>query len=253
MAGVGASALLLDGVLPAPASAERIKSSGTDMSGWRTVLGDGVWTGPGQNPPTIDDLRTTHLGTHSVVEANVHERGIMAHNITFDRFTIEEGLGTRHRAETEFRIPKVPDASDWTYNSQTLEIGMFVWDGPDTRSDYGLAIQWVLNPWVPEFGEIRAWRMTDSGPDWISVDYLEPDTEWHHFQCVYKPGEKARVRLDGRNRINVEETVTLKDPSWGSTVDARFQVETISVWPGANPSVPHHSAEFRDWRWVVNV
>lgn len=252
VAGVGASAVLFNGMTAGPALGQSIRASGTDMTGWRTVLGDGVWTGPGQASPTIADLRTTHLGTHSMLEANIHERGVMAHNIAFNRFTIDDGMTVQHRASTDFRIPVVPSDADWTYNSQTLEIGMFVWDGPNTRADYGLAIQWVLNPWIEEFGQIRAWTMTDDGPAWAAVDYLEPDTEWHTFDCIYRPNEKARVRLDDKNRVSVDQTMTSKDPDWGTTIDARFQVEIVSVWPGNNPSVPSHSAEFRNWKWMIS-
>ncbi len=253
MGAAGVTAVLFDGIASTPAAAQTIRAYGADLAGWRTVLGDGVWTGPGQASPTIDDLRTTHLGTHSALEANVHERGVMAHNITFSRFPLEDDLGRRHRATVEFRIPKVPTEADWTYNSQTLEIGMFIWDGPNTRLDYGLAIQWVLNPWTDEFGQIRAWSMTADGPTWVAVDYLEPDTEWHVFDCLYRPGQRAAVRLDNKNSVEVEETVTPKDPDWGTTTDARFQVEIVSVWPGANPSVPVHTAEFRNWKWRIDA
>lgn len=253
MAAAGAVAMVADGVAPSVADAQAVSYSGADLSGWRTVLGDGIWTGPGQGAPSTADLRASHLGSHSLLEANIHERGVMAHNITFDRFTASDGMTRTHRASTEFRIPTVPTVADWTYNSQTLEIGVFVWDGVSTRSDYGLAIQWVLNPWVAEFGQIRAWSMTESGPEWISVDYLEPDTEWHTFNAVYRPGGAATVRLDSKDNITIAETVTLKDPSWGATVDARFQMEIVSVWPGANPSVPSHAAEFRNWAWRITA
>lgn len=175
----------------------------------------------------------------------------MAHNITFDRFTAPDGMQRTHRASTLFRIPEVPTDASWHYNSQTLEIGIFVWDGVETRADYGMAMQWVLNPWIDEFGQIRAWSMTDDGPEWLAIDYLEPDTEWHRFDCVYRPGGAAVLRLDGGAPVAIGETRTPKHPSWGATVDARFQMEIVSVWPGVNPSVPAHTAEFRDWSWKI--
>lgn len=242
MGGAAAALLLTDGVFAPDAWAQAKTFSGADLNGWRTVLGDGVYTGPGQAAPTLEDLRTTNHGTHSTLEANIHERGVMAHNITFERFSDDDGMSRRHRATAQFRIPTVPSASDWTYNSQTLEIGIFVWDGADTRADYGLALQWVLNPWIEEFGQIRAWTQTENGPEWQAVDYLEPDTNWHTFDAIYQPGGKVGVRLDQKTRIDIDETITPKDPSWGNTVDARFQMEVVSVWPGVNPSVPTHAA-----------
>ena len=247
-----ASTLLLGGsvLAPAAASAQASLATGADLTGWRTVIGDGVWVGPGQSEVTLDDIRTQNLGTHSLLEANIHERGVMAHNITFDRFSAPDGMTKTHTAEAEFRIPTVPTTDNWDYNAQTLEIGVFVWDGETTRSDYGVAIQWVLNPWIAEFGDIRAWAMTANGPEWQTVGYLEPDTEWHSFRCQYRPGAVANIRIDNDN-IDVAETVTEKSPTWGNTIDGRFQLEIVSVWPGQNPTVPAHSAEFRNWAWRV--
>lgn len=248
----GATTMLVSGSVLASsaASAQGMQSSGSDLTGWRTVLGDGIFVGPGQNAVSLADIETLHEGTHSTLRSNVQERGVMAHNITFDRFTASDGMTKTHFAEVDFRIPTVPDVTNWDYNAQTVEIGVFVWDGAVTRSDYGIAIQWVLNPWVNDFGAIRAWTMSNGVPDWVAVGYLAPDAAWHTFHCNYRPGETATIEVDGV-MIDVEETVTEKSPSWGSTVDGRFQLETVSVWPGANPSVPTHSAEFRDWSWAV--
>ncbi len=233
-----------------PASAQATYASGADLSGWRTVLGDGQFVGPGQSPLSLDDVETVHSGTHSSLRANIHERGVMAHNITFDRFSDRDGMNKTHIADVEFRIPTVPDDGNWSYNCQTLEIGVFVWDGADTRQDHGIALQWMLNPWIEEFGTVRAWSMVDGAPEWVPVGYLEPDTEWHAFRCAYRPGGPASIRIDETN-VEVAETITPKDPSWGPTVDGRFQVEIVSVWPGVNPTVPAHSADFRNWSWRI--
>ncbi len=224
---------------------------GSDLTGWDLVIGDGVWTGPGQAPVGPDDIALAHTGALSELAANVQRRGVMAHAIAFRRYLDLHRLALRHTAEIEFRLPDLPTTSNWEYNAQTLEMGLFVWDGPDTRLDHGMAVQWVLNPWVPEFGEIRAWSMTEQGPVWLPVGSLTPDTAWHRMYIDYKPGSGlARLELDG-HRIDVAETLTAKAAHWGTTIDARLQAEIVSVWPGPNPSVPSHRAEFRNWAWTA--
>lgn len=62
-AGVGGLASLAMAVLPAGAFADTVALAvaGSDLSGRFTVLGDGIWTGPGQVPvncpgPTAEPL-----------------------------------------------------------------------------------------------------------------------------------------------------------------------------------------------------
>ncbi|MEQ8439390.1 MAG: hypothetical protein RIB65_18005 [Ilumatobacter fluminis] len=251
MAAAGAGVALVGSAWPTNAALAAAPSneSGADLAGWDLAVGDGIWTGPGQSPVGQADIALTHAGTVSELAANVQRRGVMAHAIAFRRYFDLHRLSLRHTAELEFRLPDLPATSNWEYNAQTLEIGLFVWDGPDTRLDHGMAIQWVLNPWVPEFGEIRAWSMTEPGPVWLPVGSLAPDTAWHRLFVDYKPGSGlARLEVDGR-RIDVAETLTPKAAHWGTTIDARLQAEIVSVWPGSNQSVPAHRAEFRNWAW----
>ena len=42
---------------------------GSDLTGWDLVIGDGVWTGPGQAPVGPDDIALAHTGALSVNEA----------------------------------------------------------------------------------------------------------------------------------------------------------------------------------------
>lgn len=252
-AGVGiAAAHAVFGDIGRAAAAGPTVVGGTDLSGWQTVVGDGLWVGPGQAPVTLADISTQHLGSHSVLAANVGKRGVMAHNITFVRRSALPHRNLLHTAEVEFRLPQLPTTSNWSYNAQTLEVGLFVWDGPDTRTDYGIAIQWVLNPWVPEFGSIRVWSQNQAGPAWKAVDTLVPDTDWHHLALLYRPDtSNATLRIDN-DPIAIDETITNKHDDWGTTIDGRFQVEIVSVWPGSNASVPAHRAEFRNWSWSTS-
>lgn len=224
---------------------------GADLTGWRVVVGDGVWAASGERAVSGGDVATEHRGTYSELFANVQRRGVMAHNITYLAMPDVDELRMTHRASIDFRLPAIPSTTG-IFKSQTVEIGLFVWDGVDTRLDHGLAMQWVLNPWVPEYGALRVWRNTARGPRWERVGYLEPDIAWHTVSIRYRPKSGlVQLRLD-QQRIDVSPTLTPKPDSWGANIGARFQVEAVSLWPGERSAAPVHRAQFRNWSWTVS-
>lgn len=251
------AALLVTAAITSGAPGDRVAAAGhvtslagADLRGWRVVVGDGIWTASGERAVSTDDIGTAHRGTYSELSANVQRRGVMAHNITYLPMSNVDELKMTHRATIDFRIPAVPTTTG-AFKAQTMEIGLFVWDGVDTRLDHGLAMQWVLNPWVPEYGALRVWRNTARGPRWERVGYLEPDIAWHTVSIRYRPKSGlVQLRLD-QQRIDVSPTLTPKPDSWGHTIGARFQVEAVSLWPGERSSAPIHRAQFRNWSWTV--
>ena len=251
MAGAAGAAAVGGLALTDPALAQGSKwVGGRDLSGWTSTVGDGVWAAAGEAPVSRGDLAMEHNRTLTTLRANVDRRAVMAHNLAYNRVQNLDSMSAIQKANVEFRLPDIPATDNWEYNAQTLEAALFVWDGPNTRLDYGMAIQWVLNPWLPNFGALRAWQQTDGGaPQWVDVAYLEPDTEWHSLQMDFRATSNlSRLTIDG-NRIDVDKTFTVKDRYWGNTIDGRFQLEIISVWPGPNSEVPAHAAEFRNWAW----
>ena len=234
-------------------AAAELTESGGDLSSWRTVLGDGIWTGVDEAPVSIDDIETYHHGTHSELVANVEGRGVMAHNITYHSRPEVQQLDAHHVASVEFRQPLEISTRRGRHKAQTLEVGLFVWDGLDTRMDHGFAFQWVLNPWMREFGQIRVWADSPTGPRWQGAGYLAPDTEWHTAEFEYQPTtDTAVLRIDDLE-IDVAETLTPKPANWATTIAARFQVETISLWPGSSRKAPTQRAEFRNWSWTITT
>ncbi len=120
---------------------------GTNLSGWEVALGDALYARPGEPPVTISDIETVHETAYSELRANIQRRIIMAHNITFKRIIDNEALQFIHTCTYKFRLPYLPTAdTNADLNAQTLEGGIFVWDGSQTRLDYGMAFQWGLNP-----------------------------------------------------------------------------------------------------------
>ncbi|MEZ4727354.1 MAG: hypothetical protein R3E79_09500 [Caldilineaceae bacterium] len=220
-----------------------------DLSGWEVVLGDGLYTAPGQPSITPDDISTTHWGSYSELRANRWQRGIMAHNITFKRFIDERALTYTHLCDCAFRLPVVPATNNWTTNAQTLEVSLALWDGGATRLDYTLALQWILNPWLSTFGAIRCWT-NQSGGAWQSVGYLAPDTNWHTVSLVFNyQAQTTALLIDGQSYLSTFAG-TPKAATWGTETAARLGTEIISLYPGSTSTAPFHVAEFKDWRWV---
>lgn len=173
----------------------------------------------------------------------------MAHNITFTRIIDDNAFEYVHTCGFKFRLPYLPSTSNADWNAQTLEGGIFVWDGSRTRLDYGVGFQWILNPWMDIFGEIRAWTEMNGG-QWEGVGYLTPDTQWHEIRIMvdFWRGTTS-VKIDGRSYPSCL-TGTAKPETWGTETAARLQAEIISLYPEPSGIRVMHKAEFKDWIWV---
>ena len=230
--------------LSAPALAATTES-GTDLTGWTTVVGDGVYAAPGQAPVTSADITTEHRGADSRLRANILNRGIMAHAISYKRVTEASLMQAVHQGSYSFQMPYLPSTAGGPRNAQTVEGGLFVWDGVNTKVDHGTAFQWVLNPWQSNFGQIRVW----TGNSWATGGYLKPDTAWHDVSFMVDPAnQKVRLIIDGVD-LNAPYSRTPKT-GWATTVSASLQVEAISLYPGANATTgPQHEVLVRNWNW----
>jgi hypothetical protein len=246
---VGAAAVATAGLsLPAEADAAA-RTGGHDLTGWTTVLGDGVYAAPGQAPVTADDIAIRNNGRDSLLRANIHNRGIMAHVLSYQRATSAAMMTTAHRGRFSFRLPFLPSTAGGPLNAQTVEGGLFVWDGAGTQLDYGTAFQWILNPWLDNFGQIMAWSSANDG-SWVAAGFLQPDTEWHTVLFGVDPvHRRARLVLDGR-RLPVTYSSTPKS-GFGTDVSVRLQAEAVSIYPGVTAtSAPQHEVLVKNWSWA---
>ena len=222
---------------------------GADLANWEVALGDGLYSAPGQMPVRRDDIATVHKGAYSELRANLQQRGIMAHNITFNRKCDPLALTYTHLCEYEFRLPFAPITNNWMTNGQTLEASFGIWDGGETRLNYMTALQWILNPWLNNFGAIRCWSGANGG-SWITVGHLPPDTHWHKLTLVFDYQRQATtIGIDGQPYLS--SFVSIPKPLyWGTETAARFAAEIISLYPDTKSTGPLHLAEFRNWRWI---
>lgn len=218
---------------------------GSDFTGWTTVIGDGNYNPPGVSPVDTNDILCENEGARSVLSANVLHRKIMAHNITYYKVTDEIAMSCNHYAKYAFRLPYVISTGNTDFNGQTVEGGLFIWDGADTQLDYGLAFQWVINPWDPDYKKVRYWN----GSAWINLTTLEPDTGFHTIEFTLDiQNQVAHLSIDG---ITYAQNVFSATPKtgWSNIVEARFQAETISIYPPPIAPFPEQRVVFKDWKW----
>jgi hypothetical protein len=224
---------------------------GANLQGWTVALGDAIYARSGEPPVTIADIATLHYPTYSELRANIHRRIIMAHNITFKRIIDPAARTYIHTCTFYFRLPYIPSPDvNSLWNAQTLEAGIFVWDGYTTRRDYGMAFQWSLNPWN-EFGKLRIWSDKTSSGMWLDTGAtLTPDMNWHQATMVvdFKRGTTAFL-IDGK-RYLAQFTRTTKPANWGTEVAARFQLEIVSIDPEPSGIKAMHRAQFKNWNWL---
>lgn len=228
--------------------------SGVNMNGWKVSLGDGNYAPPGQDPVSMLDIETSHSEALSEVRANIRQRDIMAHNITYRRERDDTALDYVHAFTCEFRLPYMPSVENTEENAQTLEAGLFVWDGVSTKLDYGMAFQWGLNPHDEgQFGVVRSSIEGVSASVWEPVGYLEPDTEWHTFTMVVDyprmadyPAQVTLLQIDG---VTYTSYFVGFSKRWPAAISAGIQVEAISIYPGTTAHGALHRVEYRNWRW----
>lgn len=221
---------------------------GQRLLGWETVPGDASCSAPGVPLPSPDDIRTISPPgkTYSEIQANILHRNIMAHNVTFKRIVQNTALNFVHIFAHQFRLPFIPSTTNSSLNGETIEGGIFVWDGANSRMDYGCAWQWVINPWASAFQEIRIWN----GSQWKAVDALTPDTRWHTLKLVFDYHQQATALIiDGRHSPS-QFSVTPKPPTWGPEIAARVQIETISLHVCAGGTGVLHRVQIRNWAWI---
>ncbi len=229
--------------------------SGVNMDGWKLALGDGNYAAPGEDPASMQDIETRHDETLSEVRANIRQRNIMAHNITYRRENdaqAQQAMSFVHSFTCEFRLPYLPSVENTEENAQTLEAGLFVWDGVLTKLDYGMAFQWGLNPYEC-FGEVRSSIEGVSAAAWEPVGYLEPDTEWHTFtmivdylKMVEHPDQATLLQIDG---VTYSSYFVGFPKRWPATISAGIQVEAISIYPYETVPGALHRVEYRNWHW----
>ena len=220
--------------------------SGTNLNNWIVSFGDGNYVAPGETPVSITDIKTVNRTKKSTLKANVLNRRIMAHNITYHKIVDSTAMTDTHVASYKMKIPYVISTSNVDFNGQTVEGGLFVWDGLATQLDYGLAFQWVINPFDVDYKKIRYW----DGSNWQSLGVnLDPDNKYHTIEFHLDiPNSEAYLTIDN---ITYPQNVFSETPKigFGTTVDARFQAETISIFPPELGTIPSQKVNFKDWSW----
>jgi hypothetical protein len=221
--------------------------SGSNLEGWKIDLGDGLYSAPDEAAVGIGDISTIDYNGFSELRANINNRRIQAHNITFKRFVDARALNCSHEAGYSFKLPYLPSTTNSDYNGQTIEGGLFVWDGANTKKDLGLAFQWIINPWDSNYKNIQIWK----GAAWETIGQLEPDTLYHSIKfSLDLKNSMAGLTIDGNqcSRNLFSETAKTE---WGNEIATRLQVEIISIYPPITGDIASHKAYVKDWYWKL--
>lgn len=219
--------------------------SGSNLSNWITTVGDGNYNPSGIEPVNESDISCDNETDFTILNANILKRQIMAHNITYYKDLDLAALTCIHKAKYLFQLPYVISTGNTDFNGQTVEGGLFVWDGQGLQLDHGLAFQWVINPWDPDFKSLRYWN----GTSWEYLDTLEPDTSIHTVEFILDmANHTATLIIDGTTYSQNVFSSTVKI-GWSSSVESRFQAETISIYPGPIGPYVEQRVVFKDWEW----
>ena len=226
-----------------------IAYGGTNLDGWKTGVGDGLYVAPGESPVALTDLASDHYEEYTELSANITQRRIEAHNITGQGIVDTAAMEYIHRFEYEFRVPYIPtQAYEGGLNAQTIEGGLGLWDGQKTRQKYGIGFQWGLNPWSG-FGDLRIWTgLLRRG--WVKVDQIEPDTAWHSLRIIANYRDLiASLTIDGK-AMPACISICPAPEGWGNEVSIGPSAEIISIYPGPTGRGGKHLGQFRNWVWV---
>jgi hypothetical protein len=225
--------------------------TGSDLLGWTTVVGDGVYAAPGEAGVSTDDIAVTNSGGFATLSANTRRRVVMAHTLAFTRVTDLAATSARHEVGFLFRMPYVPEVAAPDPVGQTVEGGFFVWDGAGSRLDQGAAFQWRVNPWAPDFGQVFAWSADADSGTWVPIGTLAVDTTWHEMRIDLdlRP-DRQRCRLDIDGVVGSDLLARETKPDFLDDVSARLQVEIISVDPQPSNQIRSiHVGQFANWSW----
>ena len=246
----GCGALAAAPLLASPAHAASAPAgkqyAGADLADWNTVVGDGLYTAPGEGPVTLADIA-----------------GLSITGPTANCKPTFTGAGSWRTTSRTGGSPKTAACSSSTRSSAASGCPTCrrrAEHGPERADPGGRAVclgrqerpsrlraglQWSLNPW-DRFGEWRCWTDVGGGR-WQAVGALTPDTAWHRLRLVLDcPRQTTALLIDGLH-YPCCFTGTPKPADWGPEIAAGVQVEIISVYPGPDGNGATHKADFKDW------
>lgn len=230
--------------------------NGEDLADWELVVGDGNYVRPDDSPVTDDDITLVQEEGYSEIQSNIRLRPIQAHAIAFNRYSdsnqdtlwAQRALQCIHTCGYKFRLPYIPSPNlDSEFLGETIEGGLFVWDGRKSRLDYGIAYQWIVSPRNDdEFGQIRTW----DGTGWVPVGNLPIDQKYHSVTMTVDFARRTTALLIDQQPYSAQFSQTQRSTDWGIETAARLQAEIISIHPEPEGLQKLHKAEFKDWFWV---
>ncbi len=195
--------------------------------------------GTTQCPCRRSDVRVTAQPDYGEVTANVRARSTFVNAIANHKFHDEFSpgrpivLGTYAYAG-EFALPDQPLPQIDKFDApQGMHVMMQWWDGRNSRYTREAVIYWELNPWEPDFGEVRVY--TGQPPQLLDTGLtIKPDTQWHSFRLVanFATEQYESVTVDGQTRDLQADLARAYHPDWQHDFSFIVTAESMNAWPG---------------------
>jgi hypothetical protein len=212
---------------------------GHNFSDFKLLVGanNGSSDGRAVNRSDVNWIVNAHAMT---LRANIAKRGALAHALAYVPQPTD--MTATQTASYTFSTPTASEATA-KYKGETVEGALWVWDGANTRKDYGVAWQWLQNPYSGKTGQLRVWK----DGVWTATGLVvAPDTADHTVAMVVNPTTQvATITFDGVNLPTALQTVkhnvarSAADlteskgyEDFGNDTTVRLQAEVVSMWTG---------------------
>ncbi len=165
----------------------------------------------------------------------------------FDFFPGEGGkvVPAMYRYKALFRLPDLPRPdTGYAKIPEAMHLMIQYYDGRDLdnpmdRYSWDPAVYWDLNPWSPDYGQIKVYqnRAGDTLIPAATGITLAPDTLWHQAELVLDFAKRKYVSLtlDGSARALDTFSIARKNRSdWGKDLSLAITTESESAFPQRN-------------------
>ncbi len=214
------------------------------MQYWQTTLGDSLVGDYNTGPVRYSDIYTRHLNDRSIVQVNINNRNIKAHNLNYYAKTDVKAMNITHNAAFVFSLNDTPSSSNSEKNGQAIQAGLFIWDGSSSKTEYAVAFRWVVDPWSINYGQLYTW----TGNNWQFRASITPDTTDHNVEIEMDRIDGIGIlHFDDQTFTNAFSTMVPEDQPSGVT--ARLEFSAINATASQLETNPSFSVNFKNWKW----
>jgi hypothetical protein len=168
------------------------------------------------------------------------------HNITYLEKSYVNILEGVHTASYSFQIPSLD-------TGRTVEGGLFIWVGGETRLDYGTAFQLIVEKGDKDYEKLYYWTGSGPGNEWKYSGKKVKLYNDFFYKVTYTVNcnrRDANIIFEGKDEFYVFTDIfseTTKDKTWSDITVARLQAECISK------DGMKYKVNFKNYIWSHNL